>query len=128
MRMYQPPQNGEGFGFELVPIQENAGTFRFQTKENVFGNRKVRCQIQLLVDDGDTFRLRFCRIAELDDLSSEFNASSIGLVNPCDSLHQRAFAGAIFADHSMNALLLDFEGDLPQSLNPGTAFRDCVYL
>ncbi len=81
-----------------------------------------------MVHNGDTFRLRLGRIAELDDLSSEFDASSIGLVNPSDSLHQRAFAGAIFANHSMNALLLDVEGDLPQSLNTGKMLRDCVYL
>jgi hypothetical protein len=49
-------------------------------------------------------------------------------MHPCDNLHECALSRTIFTDHRMDALWLDFKGDLPQSLNPGEMLGDSVYL
>src|SRR5271166_6666327 len=99
-----------------------------QAEENVFGDRKVGSQIQFLVNNGDTFCLGFRWVGELDGLSGKFNCSRIRLMNPGNDLHQRTFSCAVLTNHCMDALLLNFEGDVPQRLDTGKTLRNSIYL
>src|SRR5271166_7162874 len=99
-----------------------------QAEENVFGDRKVGSQIQFLVNNGDTFCLGFRWVGELDGLSGKFNCSRIRLMNPGNDLHQRTFSCAVLTNHCMDALLLNFEGDVLQRLDTGKTLRNSIYL
>ena len=101
---------------------------RFQAKEDIFCDRKIGCQIQFLINNRDTFRLRFRWISEFDGLSIKLNCSRIWLMNSCDDLHQRAFSSAILPYHRVDALLLNFECDVQQRLDAGETLRDSVDL
>ena len=99
----QPLKDRQCRGPEFLPVQENARASRFQAKKNILGDRKIGGQVQFLVNNCDTFRLRFRGIREFDSLSVELNRSCIRLVNPSDDLHQGAFSSTIFTHHRVDA-------------------------
>ena len=124
----QAPQNIESLGSQFLPIQEYAGTSRFLTKKNIFGDREIGRQVQFLINNRDAFCLGFRRIREFDGFSVKLNGSRIRLVNSGDDLHQGAFPGAILPHHRVDAPLLNFERNVLQSLDAGKTLRNSLYL
>ena len=55
----------------------------------------------------------------MDLLALESKFPRVGFLHASEDLHQRAFAGAVFADHGQHFAGLKMKIDLPQGLDTG---------
>ena len=71
-------------------------------EKDVLGDRPLREEVELLVDDAHPPLLRLPRVAEADLLAVEEDRPRVGLIGADEDLHQGALAGAVLADDGMD--------------------------
>ena len=81
-----------------------------QTEPDVLGHRDGAKQAEVLKHHGYAERTRLLRIADLHRPPVEQDAAGIGLDRTIDDLHQRRFAGAVFAQNRMDLARHDAHG------------------
>ena len=96
--------------------------------EDVLGDREVREEPWLLVNDGDPELARMGRALELNWYAMETEVAGIWLVDARQDLDERAFAGAVFADQGMDFGRVELERDAVERLGCAEAHRDAVEL
>ena len=78
----------------------------------------------MLVHHADPLSDCIPRIANARRLTPQVDRSGIGLLQPVEDLHQGGFAGAIFADQSVNLPGLQVEADPVVGPYAGENFGD----
>ena len=99
-------------------------------EEDVFGNRQERHESQFLVNDDDAEFLAVRNPAEPTDLAVVKDVAVIGSggIDATQNLHQRGFAGAVFADQRVDLALAHLEADIVQRLDAGECLCDATHL
>ena len=85
--------------FAIAHQPESCG---LPAQKQVFCNRKIGQEIDLLIDGGDTELHRLLGIARHDFHAIKHHRSGVALDNPGDCLDQRRLAGAVLTQQSVN--------------------------
>ena len=97
-------------------------------QEDVLGNREVRKQPRLLVDDGDPELARTRWSGDLDSGAVKRDLAGVGLVDAGQDLDEGALAGAVFADEGVDLGRQQRQGNAVQRLGGAEALRDAHQL
>ena len=84
----------------------------------------MRRQIQLLVNHGDAAAAGVQRIRGGKRTAIEFDLPGVGNVSAAQNFHERAFAGAVFADERVNFARADFKGNILERARGAEALLD----
>ncbi|MEY9920108.1 hypothetical protein ABIF99_006423 [Bradyrhizobium japonicum] len=91
-----------GLARHAPPLHEAEPVGRLVAQEYVLGDREIGCDAQLLMHHGDAGRVCIAGGAEMRLLPVDQEAASEFAVHAGDDLHQRAFAGAVLADETVD--------------------------
>src|SRR5688572_19682898 len=94
----EPPDQFAGAAIELLPADD---AWKLAQKD-VLGDRQVRCQGQLLMDDSYAPRARIARITQLDLLAADMDLAAARLHLAAQDAHQSRLAGAVLAQERVN--------------------------
>jgi hypothetical protein len=83
---------------------------RLASDEDVLGHREVGEQRGLLVDDRDARGLAVGHVAEADGLSRDDELAGVGLVHPCEDLHERGLARAVLSHQRVDLTGREVDG------------------
>ena len=87
------------------------------------GDREVREQAELLVDDADAELVRASRRRDVDLLAVDLDPAGCGFVVAGEDLQQRRLSGTVLADEPVDRAALDNEVDTVQGQRPRKALR-----
>ena len=85
---------------------------RFFAQQDVLLDAEVRCQVEFLVDHRDPASTRVQRVRRPEGRALEFDVARVRHIGPAENLHQRALAGAIFADQRVDFARPDLQRDI----------------
>ncbi len=74
----------------------------FPLDKQVFSYRKMREEVEFLIDDADSKLLGIAGVRDRYGFSSYLNLSAIHLVHPGEDFHQRGFSCAVFSQEGMD--------------------------
>ena len=80
----------------------------------------------MLVDHLDAERARDGRVVRFDRVAVAQDLAAVGLHRAVDDLHQRRFAGAVFAEHGMDFAGQDRQRDVVIGDDAGIALADAA--
>ena len=104
------------FGLAAEPAAvEKQSLPRQVVQTQVFGDRQVGTEHQLLVHDGDAGTCRVARRMKGRRVPADQNAPAVGAIHPRENLPQRALAGAVLSQQRVAFSRLHFETDVRQS-------------
>ena len=114
----------------LVPVDEADRALDLVVEEDVLGDRQVRAERQLLVDDDDALRLAVAQVVEVHGLVLEDDLALVGAgrVDAGEHLHEGGLAGAVLAADRVDLAALDLERDVLQGLDARERLRDGPHL
>ena len=115
-----------GLARHAPPLHEAEAVGRLLAEKDVLGDRQVGHDAQLLMHHADAGRKRVARRAETGFPPVEHEAAGELRMHAGDDLHQRAFAGAVFADETMDLAGEQREVDPAQRLDTAEGFRDAL--
>ncbi|MNC42983.1 hypothetical protein D3C75_918200 [compost metagenome] len=124
--MLDPETGQEGAGplAQLLVVYVAKAGARLAAEEDVGGNRQLRQQVQLLVDDADPLILGVARSLEVDRLTAVADAARIGLIDAGQHLHQGGFAGAIFTEQGHHLARIDSQARFVEGAHTGESLDD----
>ena len=93
--------------------------FLFMVHVDILRDGEVGEKAQLLVDDAYALGSRGGGVLERDLLALHIELAARGLFDPGDYLHERALAGAVFADEHIHLAAQHVEGDVVERLGAG---------
>ena len=88
-----------GHGWTIEPTETPCD---FAAQKHIGGDAQVLSQVEFLMDEHDAGGESIADIIEAHQLAVETNFAGIGRFDAGHDLHQRRFAGAVFADHRQN--------------------------
>ena len=94
------PVGGGGFANALADLLQRQRTV--QPQPHVFGHAQGFKQAEVLKHHGNAQLARFLRATDVGGPAVKAHFARVGLHRAVDDLHQRAFAGAVFAQHGVN--------------------------
>ncbi len=106
-----------GLARHAPPLHEAEPVGRLVAQEHVLGHRQVGRDAELLMHHGDAGRVRVAHRAEVRLLAVEQEAAGEIGVHAGDDLHQRAFAGAVLADETVDLAGREREIDTTKRLD-----------
>ena len=106
---------------------DQAEAARRVADRDVVGDRQVGDQRQLLEDAGDAGRVGRRRRRERDRLAVEQHPALVGRDDAGHDLDQRRFAGAVLAEHRVDAAGLDREVGILQRAHAAVALGDALH-
>ena len=101
---------------------------RLHAEEDILGDRQVRRDAQLLMHHADAGRQRVAGGAEATGAPSQAHDPAIVGVHAGDDLHQRALAGAVLADETMDLAGGQREVDAVQRQHAAEGLADALEL
>ena len=111
-------------GAHLPPVDEHAEPARLAAAEqHVLRCAQVRCEIEILVDDGDAQFLRVVRPGQVHGAAPPFDRAAVAPFGAGQDLDQSRLAGAVLADERVHLSLGDRHVDLLQRPHAGVALR-----
>ena len=84
-------------GFD-APSVDKTPAMRLPAQEDIGADAEILRQVQFLVDQDNAESESVMHGRDLDSIAIQMDRSRVGPVHACEDLHQRAFAGAVFAD------------------------------
>ena len=113
-----------------VPIYEAQLIFEFIAQEHILADGQQRNQGQLLVDNDDALGLAVSQRLKLAQLAVVIDLTGIGAhgIDAGQDVHQGGFAGAVFADQSVDFAPLHFQIYVVQRLDAGKLLGDGFHL
>ena len=108
----------------LLRLVDERAFHRLAADKDVFRHGQVLHEVQLLVDDADAERLRVARAVDLDLLAKKLDRAAVARVDAGQHLHERRFAGAVFADERHDLALADLELRIVQRVDAREVFLD----
>ena len=112
------------FARHAPPLHEAEAIGRLRAEKDVLGHRQIGRDAELLMDHGDAGRARVARRAEAGLPAVEHEAAREFRMHAGDDLHQRALAGAVLADETMDLAGGEREVDPAQRLDAAEGLRD----
>ena len=109
-----------------LQIEQRAASFP-QTEHCVFHHRESPHQHEFLMHHADAERDRVFRAAEAHRFAIDQNFSGVHRVEAVENLHQRAFAGAVFAEQRVNFARLNRQIDVVVREHAGEALYDVLH-
>jgi len=106
-----------------APFVQDSAASRLTTEKNVMGNVKVRAEVELLMDEGDSSGAGLPGAGEADRSSLKSDGALIGGDDASENLHQRALARSVFAHQNVNFPFAQIEGNGVQDLHVGIGDR-----
>ena len=97
----------EAAALRRAPVDEAEAVRRQAAEEQIFGDRQMRRQHHLLIDDRDAELEHPLRRRPGDLFAVDRDLAGIGLVGAGKDLHQRRFAGAVLADQPVHLAAAD---------------------
>jgi hypothetical protein len=119
-----------GLGVGAVPVDEPAPAAPLVAQEDVLGDRQVRHQRELLVDDRDPGALAVPDVGERHRPAVEADLAVVGArrVHPGQHLHERGLAGAVLAADRVDLAAAHRERHVLQRLHAGEGHGDAAHL
>ncbi len=122
-------QDRRAAGFHGGAIDLPAGAAKLAAEIDVLGDRQVRRQRQLLVDDGDAGALGVLRTVDRQRLAADQDlAARIGAVRAREDLHQGGLAGAVLAHQGQDLAAPRLQPDVAQRAHAGEGLGDPPHL
>src|SRR6478609_1852140 len=87
------------------------------SQEDVLEDGQVRCECEILMDDGDSAALGIPGGPQRYRLSGDLQGAIIGRIDPAQALCQRGFAGAIVAEQGEHLVVSQFDINAAQGLD-----------
>ena len=109
-------EQGLGRAPRGTPVDRAEATGRGVADEDVLGDRQVREEPRLLVDDCDPQRASVRRAGDLHRFTVEPDRPAVGLMDAGEDLDQRALAGAVLADQRVDFTGKEVERDVVERL------------
>ena len=100
-----------------LPVVDGKSAAQLAPEEHVFGDRQVRREHDLLVNQNDAAPLRIDRALQLDQRTVELDRATGGLEMPAEHLHQRRLAGAVLADDRVDLAGAHADRDIAKNLD-----------
>ncbi len=92
--------------FPHGPAVHQAETAWLATEEEVFGNRQVFQEVDLLIDGADAKRLRFGNVCRRSFRALEADRAAILGIDTGQDLDERRFSGAILSEKRVDLAAL----------------------
>ena len=121
----QPRQDLFG-ALDMGGVVHEGALFLLVVHVDVLRYGEVREEAQLLVDDAYALRPGGGGVLERDFLALHIELAAGGLLDARDYLHQRALAGAVFADEHVHLAPQHVEGDVVERLGAGIYLFDLL--
>ncbi len=117
-----------GFGAQFFPIDERrfAPLAGLVAKQNIFGNRQRRHELEILIDHADARTNRRRRISKMPLRAIHPNLAAVGLLRAGHNFDERRFARAVFTDETMYFAAAQVKARFIQCHDAGIAFGDTV--
>src|SRR6478672_804948 len=87
-----------------------------RAEENIFFDREMRREIQFLINHRDAAAPRVQGISGRVRFAIKKHFPAVWHERPAERFHERAFAGAVFADERVNFAESDFKRDAAQGV------------
>ena len=100
-----------------LPVIDRQPAPKLAPEKHVFGDRQVRRQHDLLMDQNDAAPLRVDRAFQLDRRAVELDRAAGGREMARQDLHQRRLARAVFADDRVDLSGANADRDVAQDLD-----------
>ena len=102
---------------------------RLATEKNIFGDRELRNERQLLMHDGDPGIFGRMHAVELAHLTVHANLALVGAVriDAAEDVHESGFAGAIFADERVNLAGMEIDRNTIERKDARKALGDLAH-
>ena len=113
-----------GILIHFLFIDGNTGYLRITAQPDIVHNAALKGLVEFLVNHCHAIIQRLFTAFEVDFLAVQENLSAVLGINTKQALHQRGFAGTIFAHQRMDRALLQLEVNTVQSLDAGECFCD----
>ena len=120
----QPRRPSVQFG----PVDEATPPDRRRAKKDVFRDREMRNEVELLIDHADAERQRVARAPDLDSPSVDPNVAGVLRVGTAEDLHQRRLPCAVFAEQHVDGARLQRQVDAVERDDTGKCLTDPPHL
>lgn len=87
---------------KLLAVDDSGQERRRGAKENVFGDRQLWNEIELLIDDADPELERVARARDVHGLAADANLAAVFPIGAAENLHQRRLPGAVLAEQHVH--------------------------
>ncbi len=123
-RLHQLAAAAEGF----VPV-DDAVPRRLVAQKHIFGDRELRRERKLLVDDDDADMLAVGDPVETALFALIEDLAFVGAerMDPAEHFHQRGFSSAVLAAKGVDLAFLNRKIDVPQGDDPRELFGDAPH-
>ncbi len=105
------PQQRRRARVERSPVDDAGHPRRRRPEKNIFGDRELRNEVQLLIDDADAERERVARAADLHRLAMDDDLARVLAIRAAEDLHQRRLPGAVLAEEHVHVAGLERQVD-----------------
>ena len=112
---------------ELAPPDE-PGARRHRPEQDVLGNRHLRDQAELLVDQRDAGLDGVLRAARLEAFAVDDDVAAVGDQDPREHAHERGLAGPVLADDGVDLPRRDGQADVVDSDDAAKVLVEVVCL
>ena len=113
---------------QRAPVDDAAPACGQLPQEDVLGDREVRDEVQLLVDDADPEVAGVARAANLDGLTIEADLAGVLAVRAAEDLHQRRLPGAVLAEQHVDVAGVKRQVDVVERDDAGKHLPDAAHL
>ena len=94
---------------------------------DVLHDRKIRGEIQLLIDHGDPGHAGVMWVFRMEGGTFQENASSVRCMHPTEDLHERALARTVLSNQGVNFAGPDLKTHAPQGVRGTKAFANPLH-
>ncbi len=115
-------QQAIGLGVHALPVNAAETVDELAAEEDVFRNRQLRDQVQLLMDNADARFLRVLRPVERHLFTEKILAAGVFLVDAGQHFHHGGLTGAVFSHQRHHLAGIDAEGSAGKRLHAGKGF------
>ncbi len=115
-----------GFARHAPPLHDSEAIGRLHAEKHVLGDRQIGRDAELLMDHGDAGGAGIADRSKPDFLSIQRETAREFRVHAGDDFHQRALAGAVFADETVDLAGGKREVDPAERLDTAEGLGDAV--
>jgi len=108
----------------FLAVQKDSVVDGFHTQHHVFRDGENRHQHEVLVHHADAQTDRIVGLVNLRLLAADKDFAGIGLIQSVEDVHQRRFAGAVFAQQGVDFPLFQRQVNVVVGEHAGEGFGD----
>jgi hypothetical protein len=109
-----------------VIVDEAQARARFAAEKDVLGDSEFGEEVEFLVDDCHAGGLGVAGAGEADELAIDRDLALVGREDPGEDVHERALAGAVFAEQGVESAAADCDLHVVEGAHAGERFADAL--